>query len=298
MIGYPVTLLRLKADIESYKSGWLARADALTAQARAQGSFAGISTIWSEIKPVFMRLQGDYKCAYCERKLEAEEYGAIEQDVEHFRPKNRVSAWQPSQPLIDAGVKPAPAPDKTEGGYYLLAHQILNYAAGCKPCNSTLKADRFPVANAHVLAGDDPRKLRAKEKPYLLFPVGEWGDVPEKWLAFNGISPYPVAKSGFNRLRALATIEFFALDDHVHRKNLYRERAVIVQAMFPQLEVLANAGASTARKSAAQKVVDAAISSKGPHANCARCFKKLFERSPDEALALFEAAADYVASIS
>ncbi|OFZ98074.1 MAG: hypothetical protein A3H35_00540 [Betaproteobacteria bacterium RIFCSPLOWO2_02_FULL_62_17] len=68
--------------------------------------------------------------------------------------------------------------------------------------------------------------------------------------------------------------------------------------MHPQLEALASPGTSAARRSSAKKVVDAAISSKAPHANCARSFKKLFERAPLEALAVFDAAADYVASIS
>ena len=298
MIGYPVTLTALRKDIETHKKGWLARAEELTTIARNQGNFAGIQSIWSEVKPVFMRLQGGSKCAYCERKLESEDFGAIEQDVEHFRPKNRVSAWKPSKALIDAGVKLAATPGKDDGGYYLLAHEFLNYAAGCKPCNSTLKADRFPVAKAHVLDGEDPRKLKAKEKPYLLFPIGTWGDAPEKWLAFYGLSPYAVSKTGFNRLRALVTIEFFALGDVAKRKNLFLERARNIMAMFPQLEVLADPAYSVARKLRAKNVVDAATSSLAPHANCARSFKKLFERSPDDALAMFNAAVDYVRSNS
>lgn len=298
MIGYAITLPQLRAHIESFKPGWLDRAAALTVKARAQGNFKDITSIWSEIKPVFMRLQGDYKCAYCERKLEAEEYGAIEQDVEHFRPKNRVSAWRPSKALLDAGVKVSRPPAKGDGGYYLLAHDILNYAAGCKPCNSTLKADRFPVAKAHMLNGDDPRKLKTREEPFLLFPIGTWGDQPEKLLLFHGLSPYPAAKSGMRRQRALVTIEFFALDDLVRRKNLIRERAVIIQVMYPQLEILATPGTSQARKGIAQKVVDAATSDKAPHSNCARCFKRLFSSSPNDARQVFTAAADYVASTS
>ena len=298
MISYPVSLPQLKVDVEAFTPNWLARAADLTEQARAQGSFKDIATIWSEIKPVFMRLQGDYKCAYCERKLEAEEYGAIEQDVEHFRPKNRVSAWPPSQSLKDAGLKLAPAPKKEDGGYYLLAHQILNYAAGCKPCNSTLKADRFPVAKAHVLDGDDPRTLKTKEKPLLIFPIGDWGDDAEKLMAFRGVAPHAVVKSGFARLRALATIEFFALDDVAGRKNLFRERAQIIALMFPQMEIAATPGGPAARVARAQKVITAAIASTAPHANCARSFKRLFEDSPGEAEQIFDAAADFVASIS
>lgn len=298
MIRYPVTLAKLKKDIETHKKGWLARAEQLTKRARNQGNFNGIPSIWSEIKPVFMRLQGGSKCAYCERKLESEELGAIELDIEHFRPKNRVTAWKPSRSLVDAGVKPAAAPDKSKGGYYLLAHHVLNYAAGCKPCNSTLKADRFPVAKAHVLHGDDPRALNALEKPYLLFPIGSRGDAVEEQLAFHGISPHAVAKAGFDRLRALVTIEFFALDDFAKRKNLFRERAVIIQAIYPQLDVLASPASAATRKNIAKKVVDAATSSKAPHANCTRSFRKLFDHAPDQARAVFDEASSYVASIS
>lgn len=154
------------------------------------------------------------------------------------------------------------------------------------------------MAKAHVLDGDDPRKLNVREKPYLLFPVGKWADDPAKFLAFLGISPHAVAKSGFDRLRALATIEFFALDDIAARKNLFRERATILVSMYPQLEVLATSASSAARKKRAEKVVDAATSFKAPHANCARSFKRLFERAPGQALEMFDAAAEYVQSIS
>lgn len=298
MIGYPVSVAELKARVESFKPGWTARAAAKTELARRQGNFDGVGSIWAEIKPVFMRLQGDYKCAYCERKLEAEEYGAIEQDVEHFRPKNRVGGWTPSAALREAGVNVAVHPDQNAGGYFLLAHQIFNYAAGCKPCNSTLKADRFPVAKAHVLDGEDPRKLAPQEKPFLIFPVGTWGDAPERLLAFHGLSPYAVAKTGHARHRALATIELFALGDGVSRKNLFRERAIIIQAMFPQLQVLTQPGAGPAKAARARKVIDAAVSPASPHANCGRSFKRLFERAPDQAEVIFDAAVDFVASIS
>jgi len=298
MIGYPITPAQLLEEIEAYKPGWVARAGALTEQARVQGSFDGITSIWSEIKPVFMRLQGESKCAYCERKLEAEAYGAIEEDIEHFRPKNRVTAWKPTKELVGEGVMLAKAPAKSEGGYFLLAHNALNYAVGCKPCNSTLKADRFPVAYAHDLNGDDPRNLNSFEKPYLLFPVGDWGDDPEAFFAFHGLSPQALSKTGFDRLRSLATIEFFSLDDGEKRKNLFLERARIILSIYPQLETLASSAPSATRKSNAVKVVRALISSNSPHSNCARSFKRLFERHPDRAQMVFEAASNFVESAS
>ena len=54
---------------------------------------------WSNIKYLFINIQHN-KCAFCERKLAArEDGGAIEHDVEHFRPKNAIKAWKPPSDL-------------------------------------------------------------------------------------------------------------------------------------------------------------------------------------------------------
>lgn len=297
MIGYSVAEASLRSDIEAHQPGWLLRAAGKTEEARVQGSFKGVTSLWSEIKQVFMRLQGDCKCAYCERKLEAEEYGAVDQDVEHFRPKNRVTEWQPSAALLAAGVRVSPVPPKS-AGYFLLAHQILNYAVGCKPCNSTLKADKFPIAGRYCLDGDDPRSLLNLEQPLLLFPVGDWDADPESAIGFNGISPFARATDAVLQKRGLVTIEFFHLDDLAARKNLARDRAVIIQAIFPQLEVLADSTSSATRKRRAADVITTATVASAAHANCARCFKALHEGDPQLAEQFFDAAVEYVKSIS
>src|SRR5207342_665422 len=96
--------------------------------------------------------QGGAKCAYCERKLEAEEYGKGEQDVEHFRPKNSVRSWHLPAELAQQGVALGSVANPSSG-YYLLPYHLFNYCAACKPCNSAIKSDYFPIAGAYRLTG-------------------------------------------------------------------------------------------------------------------------------------------------
>lgn len=293
MIGYRISQPALAQLIEAQAPGWLVRAEQRTQQFKVAGRYNESSTIWSEIKVVFMRLQGEAKCAYCERKLEAEERGKAEQDVEHFRPKANVRAWKPPAGLAEQGVK-LTAPTASAPGYHLLPYHLFNYSAACKPCNSALKRDCFPIAGAYRFDGDDPETLLA-EKPLLLYPIGDFDADPEALIRFHGVSPQATAASGHKYHRALTTIAFFELDDPVRRKNLVRERAIILTALFPQLEVLAGAPGS---KPTARLLVEGFTSAKAAHANCARSFRALHARDQDEARQLFEAAAEFIATTS
>lgn len=295
MIRYPVTRKKLEELIEAESAGWLQRAAGRTADFRQKGFYEEDSSIWSEVKPAYMRLQGGEKCAYCERKLEAIDFGKGEQDVEHFQPKSNVRAWKAPKALVDQGVTFTAVPPEGKG-YYLLPYHPFNYSAACKPCNSVLKKDYFPIAGAYQLIGEEPEKL-LKEKPYLVYPIGSFDDDPEKIIEFHGASPRPVAKTGHKRDRARVTIEFFKLDDETKRKNLFRERAIIIVAMFPQLEKMTGAG-TAAEKTKAKQVVDGFTQPSAAHANCARSFKRLFNSDPAEAEAVFEKAIQLVISIS
>jgi hypothetical protein len=135
------------------------------------------------------------------------------------------------------------------------------------------------------LKGTDPKAL-LKEKPLLIFPLGDFDEDPEELIGFNGVSPYAKVQSGYRRWRALVTIEFFNLDD-LQRKNLFRERAMIIQAMFPQLEKLAAVETPVADRDIAQLLLDGFTSGNAPHTNCARSFRALFNRNPAEARTLF-----------
>jgi hypothetical protein len=295
MIGYRITKAQLEALIEAEAPGWLQKAATRTTGFHQKGFYDETSSIWSEVKVVYMRLQGDCKCAYCERKLESIDFGKIEQDVEHFRPKGRVREWNLPKALTDLGIKATAVPDE-DRGYFLLPYHPFNYSAACKPCNSAFKKDYFPIAGKYALTGDDPIKLIA-EKPFLIFPIGGFDDAPEELIRFHGVSPHPVAANGHNRERALVTIEFFKLDDEAKRKNLLRERAVVIIALHPQLEKLAG-GATGNAKVEAQRLVEGFTAPNSAHTNCARSYRDLFQNDRAEAKEVFDGAFKLITSIS
>ena len=293
MIRYPISQADLEERIEKESPGWLKKAEDRTKRFREQGYYEERSSIWSEVKHVYMNLQGDCKCAYCERKLESLDYGKIEQDVEHFRPKGKMKNWRVPEPLKKHGIRPTKVPDE-ERGYYLLPYHIFNYAASCKPCNSALKKNYFPIAGDHDLEGTDPEDM-LNEKPYLIYPLGDFDDAPEKLIRFHGVSPQAVASSGHKRKRALVTIEFFKLDDAVKRKNLFRERAMVIVALHSSLEKLAN-GVTGSARAKAQKIVNSCITPDANHTNCACSFKRLFETNRTEAEAISDVAVSLIVS--
>lgn len=295
MIRYRVSLVNLANMIETERPGWLSRSRARTERFRRLGHYKETSSIWSEVKPVYMRLQGNCKCVYCERKLESTDYGKGEQDVEHFRPKGRVKDWRVPKALKDAGVTFTKVP-KGAKGYHLLPYHPFNYSASCKPCNSALKKDYFPIGGAYDCNGEDPKDL-LKEAPLLIYPIGDFDDDPEDLISFHGTSPQPTAAHGHERDRALVTIEFFKLDDANKRKNLIRERAMVIVAMYPQLEKLSKSPSATER-SKALALVDGFSNSSSAHTNCARSFRRLYDTDADEAEAVFESASQLIQSIS
>jgi hypothetical protein len=91
MIRITVTPEQLLRLIDQKVPGWRDRAERLTKQARRLKRFEG-SGIWTEVKRVYMELQ-HYKCAYCESPMAEGEDANIDYDVEHFRPKSRVTPW-------------------------------------------------------------------------------------------------------------------------------------------------------------------------------------------------------------
>ena len=293
MIAYRISIAELERLVAAEKVDWIQRAKGRTAGFRKAGKYAEASSIWGEVKAVYIRLQGEGKCIYCERKLEGEELGKAEYDVEHFRPKSSVRRWKAAQSLIDEGVKMA-EPDNQATGYYLLPYHLLNYSAACKPCNSALKSDCFPIAGKYRYKGVNPKTLLA-EKPLLIFPLGDFDVDPESLIRFHGVSPQPVATSGHERHRALTTIAFFELDDPIRRKNLMRERACLIAGMYPWLEILGGAPGPAA---VAKTLIDGFTSQRNAHANCARSFRALYARDPAEALVLVERATAFIEASS
>ncbi len=169
MTRIEVTASTLRRLITAHDRTWLERAREQTKIVEAGALDPEFPSLWSEIKEVFIKVQGgDWggKCAYCEKWLEADK---IEHDVEHFRPKAKVARWKvprhllPEFQAVGLGVnQPAQG---SEPGYRHLAYHILNYATACKECNSVLKRNLFPITGKRLSNAKDPAKVEAEGAP-------------------------------------------------------------------------------------------------------------------------------------
>ena len=289
MIRYAVTLEELRERVEQDVPGWSARAKKRTEKFRCKKKYDEKSSIWSEVKPVFMELQGGGKCCFCERKFESGALGRYELDVEHFRPKGNVKECPRGR--VGEGIR-LTAPPGDRNGYYLLAYHLLNYAVACKPCNSGLKKDYFPIAGDYDLNGEDPAEMGA-ERPWLLYPIGLLDVDPEEVISFRGIFPQSEHADPNLKQRGLATITFLGLDNVNARKNLLRDRAWIVVLLHGQLAKATDQGDAAARA-----LVKSLLASSAPHANCARSFARLFQEDRAEADAVAEEAEKFLLSRS
>ena len=275
MIRYDIAPDRLNALVHQHKPGWTDRARTRTDSCREKGRYEESSSIWGDVKPVFMEVQGAAKCCFCERKFEGD-FNRHELDLEHFRPKGRVKEWPCPPDLSGKGVSPT-APPASNRGYYLLSYHLLNYAVACRPCNAGLKKDYFPILGRYDFGGEDPREMKA-ERPWLLYPIGRLDIDPEEVIAFYGILPLSRSADPHLRLRGLVTIAFFRLDDVVARKDLMRERAMVVLVLHGLLMK-----AEQKEDSDAVVLAGELISPSAPHANCARSFVRLFRSNRTEA---------------
>jgi len=304
MIRYPIGVaeLRKKIEAEPKAPNWLDDASKRTAAFRAAGKYdeklkiqsgnreVNASPIWSKVKPVYMRIQFE-KCAYCERQLSSEEWGRGEHDLEHYRPKSKARAWKVSAALRREGVTLTPVlQGRQDPGYHLLAYHPFNYCASCKTCNSGLKSDIFPIAGVRNPAGENPRKM-GDERALLIYPLGTVDQDPETLIDFHGLSPRAVPSSGFARHRALATISFFQLKNPA-RKELYRERARQIVAVYGFLQLRATSG------DVWDQLIEEFRAPHSPHTSCTRSFVRLFESDRQEADEVFRLAKEYLDSIS
>lgn len=295
MIQYPISRQQLEQLIEIERPGWIERARNRTNNFSDLGYYHESSSIWSEVKVVYMRLQHG-KCAYCERQLESEEYGRIEHDLEHFRPKKKAKSWKLTRALKQAGVVlTAPISGTADPGYHLLAYNPLNYCTSCKSCNSRLKSSYFPIEGIRSSGGADPLQLNS-EKPLLVNPVGDFDNDPASLISFHGLFPMASGNSDYKRHRGLVSIAFFHLDDR-RRKYLFRERANIIVSLHSFLK-LADRAVNPEEKSVYEELVNITTRPSAPHTNCARCFLKLYNQDKDEAYELFQLAVAYLHSIS
>jgi hypothetical protein len=230
MIKIETDLEMLKAQVDTLVPNWRSRAARRTAKFIQQSGYEEKTSIWSEIKPIFMYLQNN-RCAYCDRYLAGIKFGSGEIDLEHFRPKGRIEPY----PTPDDGVNYSFQTGNSQAnGYYWLAYDLENYALACISCNRGLKADRFPIAGTRGTALSSLTELNQIELPLLLFPLR---DDPEEFITFSGATPEAIFKRGIKYQRALVTINFFGLAD-VHRVELYLERSIVICLIWTQDKVL------------------------------------------------------------
>jgi hypothetical protein len=277
MIAYNYDVSNIRAAVAAYEAGWLAKAEERTLRLIAQEEFEETSSIWSDIKPVFMELQHQ-KCIFCERQFETKEYGRIEHDLEHFRPKSSVKSWPPADwPTTHLPPLGEPSPK----GYYWLAYNLMNYATACKVCNSPLKSDFFPIAGKRakdcfpvaehceetILAY---KRMQKKEKPYLCYPIGSIDDDPETLVTFVATTAVPTAKSGHKKRRGEVIIDFFQLNE---RLQLHRERARMIALLGGSLKFI-EAGIDV---DANRQVVANLDGAHIPHSACLRAFRRTWD---------------------
>lgn len=299
MIRIAVTSAELLAAIETKSPQWIERAQAKKTAALAAGKVAEGDGIWSEIKEVFI-LRQEFKCIYCEFPLPKVESAsaakvAVDYDIEHYRPKNRVTSW-PTREVLERRPSVeeyrAAISSGDPGGYVRLAFDPFNYIASCKVCNTSYKADRFPIADQPDSVSEERATLDSNERPLLLFPFGDDGEDPAEYLAFQGPTVYPLPVAGHERLRAQAVIDFFELDT---REGLLELRCMLIQLLWCQLE---NRASPDPRKKAKAEAFLETVQKtcRHPHTACGRAFIDLYEKDRDMAERWQEAANGYLTS--
>jgi len=290
MIRYAATEAEIEAGVNALDENWLTNAQTRTDAFVAGGRYDETGPIWSKVKPVFMALQYN-KCIFCERQYEnVEDYGKIEFDLEHFRPKSSVKSWPGTdQAGLNYGF---PTGGADARGYYWLAYKLGNYAASCKSCNSDLKSNYFPVEGARLPALASPQDLLG-ELPLLCYPLGDWDEDPEALVTFVATTAVPaVQEESHSRRRGQVIIDLFQLND---REVLHRERARMIILLGGSLR---NIEAGVDDPEDHELVNELATRPVYPHAGCLRAFQRLWDAPGQRPLAhqVLRACKAYVAS--
>jgi hypothetical protein len=164
---------------------WRADCETATAAivgAAVRGEKPRVTDLYKRQRTVYLGYRGLFfgKCAYCETLIAENQPG----DIEHFRPKGRVTDSTGHQLMVqDENGEEYPHP-----GYYWLAYDWRNLLPACEDCNRPSSAktplerigkwDYFPVKDFRaVKQGDED-----KEIPILLNPVFE---DPQRHLSVN-----------------------------------------------------------------------------------------------------------------
>ncbi|WP_338846684.1 hypothetical protein V8J88_23350 [Massilia sp. W12] len=285
MIRYPFDEQQVRTEIAAIDPNWAQKAAERTRKFLELGRYDEASSIWSTVKPVYMRLQ-HYKCIYCERQFEDEEVGTIEHDLEHFRPKGAVDVWP--DPQRHTFHYDFPTGSASAAGYYWLAYDLLNYCAACKVCNSIYKLNWFPIAAQRLAAPSDIGQLQA-EQALLCYPLGNLDDDPEDLISFSATTAIPVHTSGRKHQRAKAIIDFFGLNT---RQQLHIQRAQFI-CLFGYAFEKRHKGEADARDLALLAQIR---SPELPHSACLRAFARTWDEKPALAKEIFAQCKAFISS--
>ena len=134
--------------------------------------------IWRNLKP-FLENLFHKKCAYCEGIYE----GGAWMDVEHFRPKGKVTVDH--NPGNTVKITNPAGKEIDHPGYYWLAYDWRNLLLSCNKCNRGAgKMNQFPVAGIRSCCHEDSLEV---EEPLLLNPYHEKHPGDHIKFALNGV---------------------------------------------------------------------------------------------------------------
>ncbi|NVK52514.1 MAG: hypothetical protein HWD85_06230 [Flavobacteriaceae bacterium] len=282
--GNKIDLHYIEKLINQHKSTWLNKAAERTAKYKIAGKVTDNSHIWSEIKEVFMKIQGN-KCAFCEGELEGKTSGKGVHDVEHFRPKNRITKWQSSPEFNALGI--AITEPTVSKGYHLLTYNLLNYSIACGPCNQAIKKDRFPIKGNYNTLMENPSIESDAEIPLLLYPIGQHDVNCEDLISFNGAVPTVVIPDGLPFERAITTIEFFRLGRADIRGKLFKERCMKIITIDGILD-------ENDDPSDYDNILENIIADYSDHASCGRSYVKLLKTNKSKASEVLSEAKRFI----
>lgn len=286
MIRYPINAAGLEQLIDAHAPTWRRTARRKAQQCQKAGCFVGTGSPWSAVKAVYVDIQCS-KCVYCERKLRGKRRGLIEYDVEHYRPKSAVRRW-PNSKHSRVRYKFKTGGD-SKRGYYWLAHDMWNYAASCKTCNSPIKSNYFPIEGRRGPKFAGVLALK-KELPLLCYPIGDIDDDPESLISFDATTAVPVARAGTrSHRRARVIIDFFELNDE---EILHRERARTIILLGSALRKLDEKPGDRD----AARLVKRLVSGEEEHTACARAHASLWARDKRRAKRIVKSCISYAAS--
>ncbi len=267
MISYPISSEELEDLIEKAlperlnssglprlngRKSWFQRAKIEEQKCVDAGKFTDeAKSIWSELKTVFGKIQGDgkrVKCAYCERLLPIGRNGKPDGDIDHFRPKSK---------------------------YHRFAYSPRNFVLSCRICNQDYKRDAFPTTDVQLTGNS------GNESALLIHPLDPNDPKLEEVIGFDGIIIETLtATDDSTRLRASKMIELFQLNE---RDDLRNERVKIIQHIYL-------AKCAPENNLVAMLALKSLINEFEGHANCARCYILLWNNDPEKAKEIGELA--------